>query len=77
MTAGFSKKSASLVMAVMGFSEALGKIVIGLVADRLPIPKIFILMASNCMGALLMVIMLLVVPTEPYLFIHAIGELMS
>ncbi|XP_030853925.1 uncharacterized protein LOC100893677 [Strongylocentrotus purpuratus] len=52
VTAGFSKKTASLVMAVVGFSEALGKIVIGLVADRLriPIPKIFILMAAMCGG---------------------------
>ncbi|XP_041482222.1 monocarboxylate transporter 14-like [Lytechinus variegatus] len=49
--AGFSKWMASLMMATMGLTEIFGKILIGIVVDRLPIPKLFYMMAANCVGA--------------------------
>nr|XP_054770152.1 monocarboxylate transporter 9-like [Lytechinus pictus] len=71
VTAGISKKTASLVVAFMGLSEFFGKIFVGLIADRFPIPKIIILMIANSVQSLLMLILSLITVTEPYLFVHA------
>eukprot|EP00057_Strongylocentrotus_purpuratus_P025362 XP_011679836.1 PREDICTED: monocarboxylate transporter 10 [Strongylocentrotus purpuratus] len=49
--AGFSKRTASLMMSTMGLAEIVGKLIIGVVADRIPVPKIFYMVAANCIGA--------------------------
>ena len=51
MVAGFSKRTASLMMSTMGLAEIVGKLIIGVVADRIPVPKIFYMVAANCIGA--------------------------
>ncbi|XP_041482050.1 uncharacterized protein LOC121429180 [Lytechinus variegatus] len=71
VTAGISKKTASLVVAFMGLSEFFGKIFVGLIADRFPIPKIIILMIANSVQSLLMLVLSLITVSEPYLFAHA------
>ncbi|XP_072176531.1 monocarboxylate transporter 7-like [Diadema setosum] len=71
VTSGYSKKTGSLIMATMGLSEVIGKIILGVMADRLPIPKIFIVMAGNCVGALLMVVASQVPNSKAYLFFQA------
>ena len=59
-TAGFSKKLATIAMSVMGLSEMIGKIAFGFISDRLPIPKIFLLIFANVAGVGAMVMMLCV-----------------
>ena len=39
------------MMATMGLTEIVGKLIIGVVADRIPVPKIFYMVAANCLGA--------------------------
>ncbi|XP_071488081.1 monocarboxylate transporter 7-like [Diadema antillarum] len=71
ISSGFSKKTAALVMATMGATEVVGKIVLGVITDRLPIPKIFIAMVANCTGALFMFLMTQITPSKPYIFFQA------
>ncbi|XP_071490790.1 monocarboxylate transporter 7-like [Diadema antillarum] len=71
ISSGFSKKTAALVMATMGLTEVFGKIALGVITDRLPIPKIFIVMAANCVGALLIFVMSQIPPSKPYIFFQA------
>ncbi|XP_072176812.1 uncharacterized protein [Diadema setosum] len=71
ISSGFSKMTATMVMVTMGSTEVVGKIVLGVITDRLPVPKIFILMAANCVGALFMFVMAQITPSKPYMFIQA------
>ncbi|XP_072177112.1 uncharacterized protein [Diadema setosum] len=71
ISSGFSKMTATMVMVTMGSTEIVGKIVLGVVTDRLPIPKIFILMGANCIGALLMFVLTQITPSKPYIFFQA------
>ncbi|XP_072176810.1 monocarboxylate transporter 7-like [Diadema setosum] len=71
ISSGFSKKTAALVMATMGATEVVGKILLGVITDRLPIPKIFIVMVANCTGALFMFMMTQITPSKPYIFFQA------
>ncbi|XP_072176057.1 uncharacterized protein [Diadema setosum] len=71
ISSGFSKKTAAMVMVTMGSTEIVGKIALGVITDRLPIPKIFILMAANCVGALLMFVMAQIAPSKSYIFFQA------
>ncbi|XP_041459637.1 monocarboxylate transporter 9-like isoform X2 [Lytechinus variegatus] len=50
----FEDETSALVMTVLGVSQVVGKVVVAIVGDHLPLPKVFLLVIANIIGAVQM-----------------------